>query len=64
MQYQIIFYLQQILHDGLKERYMEHCYQLVMKYEKSKYQWLPSEFNIDLKGNCKITSYINNLPEE
>jgi hypothetical protein len=34
------------------------------KYEKSNYQWLPSEFNIDLQGNCKITSYINNLPEE
>lgn len=33
-------------------------------YEKSKYQWLPSEFNIDEKGKCKIESYINNLPED
>ena len=32
-------------------------------YEKSKYQWLPSEFNIDINGKCKIESYINNLPE-
>ena len=31
-------------------------------YEDSKYQWLPSEFIIDEKGNCKIDSYINNLP--
>ena len=31
-------------------------------YEKSKYQWLPSEFNIDKNGKCKIESYINNLP--
>ena len=33
------------------------------KYENSIYQWLPSEFKIDSKGNCKIESYINNLPE-
>ena len=33
------------------------------KYEKSKYQWLPSEFKIDSKGKCKIESYINNLPD-
>jgi hypothetical protein len=32
-------------------------------YENSKYQWLPSEFNIDSDGKCKIKSYINNLPE-
>jgi predicted DNA-binding WGR domain protein len=31
-------------------------------YENSKYQWLPSEFKIDANGECKITSYINNLP--
>lgn len=31
-------------------------------YEKSKYQWLPSEFKIDKDGKCKIESYINNLP--
>ncbi len=32
-------------------------------YESSKFQWLPSEFKIDSEGNCKIESYINNLPE-
>ena len=32
-------------------------------YESSKFQWLPSEFKIDNQGNCKIDSYINNLPE-
>lgn len=31
-------------------------------YESSKYQWLPSEFNINKDGKCKIESYINNLP--
>jgi predicted DNA-binding WGR domain protein len=31
-------------------------------YESSKFQWLPSEFEIDNKGKCKIKSYINNLP--
>ena len=31
-------------------------------YENSKYQWLPSEFNINEDGKCKIESYINNLP--
>ena len=31
-------------------------------YENSKYQWLPSEFQIDENGGCKIVSYINNLP--
>lgn len=31
-------------------------------YESSKYQWLPSEFKINSKGNCEIKSYINNLP--
>ena len=31
-------------------------------YENSKYQWLPSEFNIDANGKCKIETYINNLP--
>ena len=31
-------------------------------YESSKFQWLPSEFNIDSEGKCKIESYINNLP--
>ena len=31
-------------------------------YENSKYQWLPSEFNISEDGKCKIESYINNLP--
>lgn len=30
-------------------------------YEKSKFQWLPSEFLIE-NGKCKIDSYINNLP--
>ena len=33
-------------------------------YESSKYQWLPSEFAIDLDGKCEIKSYINNLPLE
>ena len=31
------------------------------EYENSKYQWLPSEFNIDKNGKCKIESYINNF---
>jgi hypothetical protein len=31
-------------------------------YEKSVYQWLPSEVLADKEGKCKITSYINNLP--
>jgi hypothetical protein len=31
-------------------------------YESSKYQWLPSEFQIDSAGKCEIKSYINNLP--
>jgi hypothetical protein len=31
-------------------------------YKLSKYQWLPSEFKIDVNGKCKIESYINNLP--
>ena len=31
-------------------------------YESSKFQWLPSEFEIDNEGHCKIQSYINNLP--
>ena len=31
-------------------------------YENSKYQWMPSEFKIDINGKCKIASYINNLP--
>ncbi len=31
-------------------------------YESSKYQWLPSEFQIDSTGKCEIKSYINNLP--
>jgi len=32
------------------------------KYEESEFQWLPSEFDIDNNGKCKINSYINNLP--
>ena len=32
-------------------------------YEKSKYQWLPTEFKIDKQGKCKIDGYINNLPD-
>jgi predicted DNA-binding WGR domain protein len=31
-------------------------------YEDSKFQWLPSNFYIDKNGECKIKSYINNLP--
>jgi hypothetical protein len=31
------------------------------KDTSSKYQWLPSEFNLDLDGNVSINSYINNL---
>ena len=34
------------------------------KYEESDFQWLPSEFEIDADGKCKIMSYINNLPIE
>jgi predicted DNA-binding WGR domain protein len=30
-------------------------------YEDSDFQWLPSEFDIDIEGKCKIKSYINNL---
>ena len=30
-------------------------------YERSKFQWLPSEFLIE-NGKSKIDSYINNLP--
>lgn len=33
-------------------------------YEKSKFQWLPSEFEINSMGKCEITSYINNLPDK
>ena len=33
-------------------------------YEKSTFQWLPSEFKIDDNGKCTIESYINNLPIE
>lgn len=33
-------------------------------YEKSTFQWLPSEFKIDVNGKCTIESYINNLPIE
>ena len=31
-------------------------------YDESNFQWLPSEFEIDSNGKCKIKSYINNLP--
>ena len=31
-------------------------------YEESEFQWLPSEFEINDDGTCKIKSYINNLP--
>ena len=31
------------------------------RYERSKYQWLPTPFVIDGDGNCKIDGYINNL---
>lgn len=34
------------------------------KHEKSKYQWLPSEFKINDKGECKIESYINGMETE
>ena len=33
-------------------------------YEKSNYQMLPSEFEIDSSGKCVIKSYINNIPRE
>lgn len=32
------------------------------EYEKSDYQMLPCEFEIDKDGKCKIKTYINNLP--
>ena len=31
-------------------------------YEKSKYQWLPTDFQIDKNGKCTIDGYINNIP--
>lgn len=34
------------------------------KYEKSRFQWLPSEVDIDQDGNAKITSPINNLDSD
>jgi hypothetical protein len=33
-------------------------------YEDASFQWLPSEFEIDKNGKCKIKSYINNVPIE
>lgn len=33
-------------------------------YEDSKFQWLPSEFKININGKCKIESYINNIPPD
>jgi len=33
-------------------------------HEQAKYQWLPSNFEIDINGKCKIKSYINNLPKK
>lgn len=33
-------------------------------YEKSNYQMLPSEFEIDSSGKCVIKGYINNIPRE
>lgn len=32
-------------------------------YEKSKFQWLPSEVYVNKEGKCTITTYINNLPK-
>jgi len=34
------------------------------KYEDSIYQWLPSEVRVSNRGDCKFTSYINNLEQE
>jgi hypothetical protein len=35
-----------------------------MKWRSEKYQWLPSEFSVDEKGEVTIDSYINNLHPE
>ncbi len=37
---------------------------MTMKWRSEKYQWLPSEFFVDEKGEVKIESYINNLHPE
>lgn len=34
------------------------------KYEKSIFQWLPSEFHVSESGKVRIDSYINNLDRE
>lgn len=34
------------------------------RYEDSKFQWLPSVFEISGSGTCAVKSYINNLPME
>ncbi len=34
------------------------------KYEKSMFQWLPSEFHVAKSGKVRIDSYINNLDRE
>ena len=31
------------------------------KFEKSVFQWMPTYFDIDTNGKCKIKDYINNL---
>ena len=31
------------------------------KYEKSKFQWLPTLFQISEDGKCTIMEYVNNL---
>jgi hypothetical protein len=33
-------------------------------YENSKYQWLPSDVEVNETGKCKFLSYINNIPKK
>lgn len=58
-----------IVHPSLYPYISEPCGQCEPKtdfwnrsYETSKYQWLPSVFDINEAGECNISSYINNLP--
>lgn len=38
-----------------------YCYVRPNEPETDAYQWLPSEFEVDIQGKTTITSYVNNL---
>lgn len=47
---------------GVSEHYDETVEEQVD--ESVRYQWLPSEFSIDINGKTTVSTYINNLKEE